>query len=405
MNLKESAEFQAFRKEVRTWVMANMPPPPKAERQYFGFEDGESNHDGWFRKLAAKGWLAYRWPEEYGGPGFTDAQKWVFLDEVKQCDAPAPQGFGLNMVGPLIYQFGTPAQKERFLPAIARHETIWCQGYSEPNAGSDLAALQTSAVLDGDHFVVNGQKTWGSRVSAADWMFVLVRTDNSNPKRQQGISFLLVDMKSPGVSIKPIPQIDGRAGFFETFFDNVRVPKDLIVGKINEGWSMAKALLEHERISTGADHDPLLIIEKVKRLAQEYHLQNGRASHANDSTNGNSDRSHAGAFRQKLAALEMDANCLRYARYRVASRVMQGLAPGPEASIFKLYNSELNQRIYDLALEAMGPNAATWYNPQLSEDAYAVPMEMIITRAMSIYSGSNEVQRNIIAKRVLQLPD
>jgi acyl-CoA dehydrogenase len=392
MDLKESPEIGAFRKEVREWTLANMPPPESKAYDYRGLED-DDNIGPWFRKLADKGWLAYRWPEEYGGPGFSEAEKVVFIDELLALGAPIPHGFGINMVGPLIYQFGTEAQKRRFLPKIAADTERWCQGYSEPNAGSDLAGLQTRAELtdDGKHFMLNGQKTWTSRASVAQWIFVLARTDPQAPK-QQGISFFLVPMDSEGLSIRPIPQIDGRASFYETFFDNVKVPAENIVGEVNKGWSMAKALLEHERVNTGTNHDPTHIVEKVKHCARDYLLEGKPVLEDAD-------------FRERLAALEMDSDCLRYTRYRMATRVMRGEHPGPEASIFKLFQSELNQGLYDLALEAMGPDAASWYDKRLSPEAYDNAMAMTITRAMSIYSGSNEIQRNIIAKRVLQLPD
>ncbi|HUJ75365.1 MAG TPA: acyl-CoA dehydrogenase family protein, partial [bacterium] len=293
-------------------------------------------------------------------------------------------------VGPLILQFGTAEQKQRHLPPIAKHEIIWCQGYSEPNSGSDLASLKTSAVLEGDHFTVNGQKIWTSRAQQAQWIFVLVRTDTT-VQQQRGISFLLVDMGTPGVSIRPIRQIDGQAEFFETFFDNVKVPKENLVGKMNEGWTMAKALLGHERVSTGANVDMARLLGRVRKLAGKYERDGHPIL---------KDRE----FRNRLAQLEMDADCLRYTRYRMQTAVMQGKAPGPESSIFKLYQSELVQRSYALGMEVLGPDSASWYDEHLDADAYEFPMYDNIFRAMSIFSGSNEIQRNIISKRVLSLP-
>ncbi|MDH4248312.1 MAG: acyl-CoA dehydrogenase family protein [Deltaproteobacteria bacterium] len=390
MDMKESLELMEFRAGVRDWVKANLPPGMRDPYEYTGIEEPERVGE-WYTRLGAKGWLAYRWPKEYGGSGFTPAQQIVFVDELRNCDAPIPRGFGLSMVGPLLLQFGTDWQRERFLPRIARHEELWCQGYSEPNSGSDLASLQTKAVPDEAGFVVNGQKIWTSAADRAQWIFVLVRT-RWEGQPQKGISFILVDMKSPGVSIRPIRQIDGRAGFFETFFDNVRVPKENLVGALNEGWSMAKALLGHERTGTGEHVEIGALIARIKRVATR-NESGGRPVLENP------------LFRDRLAALEMEADCLRYTRYRLMTAVMQGRAPGPEASIFKLEQSQLCQALFDLALEAMGPDSVRWYDPELDALDYDLPMQMTLTRAMSIYSGSNEIQRNIIAKQVLGLPD
>ncbi|HKI98386.1 MAG TPA: acyl-CoA dehydrogenase family protein [bacterium] len=390
MDMHESAELSAFRSQVREWVMANLPNDLHRPYTFGGLEDSEAV-GRWHQILASNHWLAYRWPERWGGPGFTPTQQIVYADELRACGAPVPRGFGISMVGPLIFEFGTDAQKERFLLPIAEYREQWCQGYSEPNSGSDLASLQTKAELQGDHFIVNGQKTWTSRANLADWIFALVRT-SSEGAPQKGISFLLIDMKTPGVSIRPIKQIDGKQGFYETFFDNVKVPVENMVGKLNEGWTMAKALLGHERSSTGEHVDLGKLIRTIKHLARDYE-RDGRPVLEDES------------FRQRLTKLEMDADGLRYTRYRMLTALMQGRAPGPEASIFKMYQSELCQALYDLALEAMGPDAARWYDETLSEEAFDIPMQMTITRAMSIYSGSNEIQRNIIAKRVLGLPD
>ena len=390
MDMTESPRLNAFRSTVREWVEANRSEDAHTPYSYTGLEDDEAAQR-WYKRLAAKRWLAYRWPEQWGGPGFSPSEQIVFVDALRNCGAPVPRGFGISMVGPLLLEFGTDWQKERFLRPIAEHREFWCQGYSEPNAGSDLASLQTRAEIDGDEFIVNGQKIWTSRANLADWIFALVRTSTDGPP-QRGISFLLIDMKTPGVSIRPIQQIDGQAGFYETFFDNVRVPMQDLVGGINEGWTMAKALLAHERSSTGESVDPARLVSTIKSIARRYE-QDGRPILEDSS------------FRQRLAQLEMDADGLQYTRYRLLTALMQGRTPGSEASIFKLYQSELCQGLYDLACEAMGPDAATWYDERLAPEAYDMPMQMTMTRAMSIYSGSNEIQRNIIAKRVLGLPD
>ncbi len=390
MDLKESPELASFRKGIREWVTANLPDKPSNPFAHRGLE--EDDYVGtWFKRLAEKQWLAFRWPDEYGGAGFSPAEQLVFVDELQRCGAPLPRGFGISMVGPLIYEFGTDAQKKRFLKPIAEHKEIWCQGYSEPNAGSDLASLQTRAELEGDHFLVNGQKTWTSRADAASWIFALVRT-SSEGKQQEGISFMLIDMSTPGVSIKPILQIDGNQGFFETFFDDVKVPAENIVGEVNKGWTMAKALLGHERVMTGANLDLDDLVRTIRTLATDYERQGKPV--LEDVT-----------FRDRLVQYEMDADCLKYTRYRMTTRLLQGKAPGPESSIFKVFQSELCQGLYDLGMDALGSDGAAWYDERLSPEAFDIPMAMTITRAMSIYSGSNEVQRNIISKRVLGLPD
>jgi len=390
MDIQESAELSAFRAEVREWVMANKVDEVHAPFTYSGLEDNEAVIK-WYKRLADHHWLAYRWPKDWGGPGFSPSEQIVFGDELRHCGMPVPRGFGISMVGPLILEFGNDAQRQRFLPPIAEHREFWCQGYSEPNAGSDLASLQTKAELQGDHFIVNGQKIWTSKANIADWIFLLVRTSTEGSP-QRGISFLLVDMKTPGVTIRPIKQIDGLSGFYETFFDNVKVPVENMVGEINQGWSMAKALLAHERSSTGEHVDLPGLFNTIKSLARTYE-KDGRPVLEDES------------FRQRLARLEMDADGLRYTRYRLLTALMQGKTPGPEASIFKMFQAELCQALYDLALEAMGPESVAWYDESLAPEAYDIPMQMTITRAMSIYAGSNEIQRNIIGKRVLNLPD
>jgi len=389
MDMRETKESAQFREEVRGWVKANFPKAKADSFNYVGLGD-RAGQDDWFKRLAQKGWLAYRWPKEFGGPGFSEPQQIVFVDELLACGAQVPAGFGLNMVGPLILQFGTPEQKRQHLPPIARHEIIWCQGYSEPNAGSDLASLQTRAVREGEHFIVNGQKTWTSRAQEAQWIFALVRTDSS-AQQQRGISFLLIDMSTPGVSIRPIRQIDGQAEFFETFFDNVRVPVTNMVGKMNEGWTMAKALLGHERANTNANMDMPRLFGRIKRLASQYERDGQPLMKDRD-------------FRNQLAQLEMDADCLRYTRYRMLSAMMQGKAPGPESSILKLFQTDLVQDVYELAMNVLGPDSMAWYDKSLSAEAFDIPMYDAIFRAVSIYAGSNEIQRNIISKRVLGLP-
>jgi alkylation response protein AidB-like acyl-CoA dehydrogenase len=391
MNLSDTPELAGFRALVREWLAANYTPEKADPYTYGGVEAVYQDPDAFYRKLAGKGWLAFRWPAEYGGTGWNAAQQLVFMDEIHRAGAPIPKSSGLTLVGPLIYQFGTDAQKKRFLPPIARHGVQWCQGYSEPNAGSDLANLQTRAELQGDHFVVNGQKIWTSRAHKSDWIFALVRTDPNVPK-QKGISFLLMDMKTPGITTRPIRQIDGQSGFCETFFDNVRVPAEQIVGKIDEGWTMAKALLGHERAYTGYNLDLAGMLARTRRLGRQYGTPEQRVW-------------DDPGFSRAVTQLEMDADCQRYTRYRTMTAVMQGRAPGPESSILKLAQAKICQGIFDAGRAAIGSDALAWFDTRLDPDAFDLPMGEAITRAMSIYSGSDEVQRNIIGKRVLGLPD
>jgi alkylation response protein AidB-like acyl-CoA dehydrogenase len=391
MDMRESTEVQAFRAEVRGWLEAHAPNLKDDPYTYRGLDTALFSHD-WFRILGQQGWLAYTWPQEYGGPGWDTARQLAFEDELRRLGLPLPFGFGLSLLGPPLMQFGTEAQKQRFLPPIARHEDIWCQGYSEPGAGSDLASLQTRAELsaDGRTFTVNGQKIWTSAADQAQWIFLLVRTDPSAPKHK-GISFLLVAMDSPGIEIRPIRQIDGQAGFYETFFENVQVPAENLLGGLNDGWNVAKSLLESERAAL-AQADMNGFLERVKRIARSYPAGDGTML------------DDAG-FRDHIAQLEMDADVFRYTRYRIESALVSGNRPGPESAFFKLYLSELSQRAHTAGLRAMGPDAAAWYDPRLSPDAFDLPMSNAIDRAITIYSGSSEVQRNIIAKRVLGLPD
>ncbi|MBI3994090.1 MAG: acyl-CoA dehydrogenase family protein [Candidatus Lambdaproteobacteria bacterium] len=393
MDMRESPELTCFRHEVREWIQANVPPNPWGEPYRYEGTDVRTFPHEWCRILGQKGWLAYTWPKQYGGPGFSPAEQLVFEDECSRAGAPIPFGFGTAMIGPTLMQFGTEAQQQRFLPRIASHEEVWCQGYSEPNAGSDLASLQTRAELsaDGNFFTVNGQKIWTSDGHHADWIFLLVRTD-PGARKQKGISFLVADMKTPGITLRPIQQIDGGWGFNETFFEDVRVPAENLVGKLNDGWTVAKALLENERSSSGGN-DVEAMLKRVRGLAANFPGQSG-ASMLQD-----------GKTRQRLAQLEMDADCFRYTRFRVETSLVKGGTLGPEMSLLKLYLSELSQRVHQFGLDALGPDSAAWYDTRLPLEAYDMPMLAAIDRAFTIYSGSSEIQRTVIAKRVLGLPD
>jgi alkylation response protein AidB-like acyl-CoA dehydrogenase len=348
--------------------------------------------------LHAKGWVAPHWPKEVGGPGWDAARRFIFSEELEKAGAPTLSPFGLSMVGPLLIQFGTAEQKARFLPKILSGEELWCQGYSEPEAGSDLASLRTVARDEGDVLVINGQKTWTTYAQYADWIFCLVRTDSS-VKKQAGISFLLIDLKTPGVTVKPMLTSGHTPAFCDTYFDNVRVPKENVVGQLNQGWTMAKALLGHERTLIAAVGLSSRAIHRVKRIAAA--TEAGGRSLLDDEL-----------FRAKIARLELELEALKMANYRALAGAQLGHAPGPESSILKLRGSEIYQRAMELAMDAMGPNALSWHHGDESppNDSVApleqwVPSTFNYTRATTIYGGSNEIQKNIIAKLILGLPE
>ncbi len=391
MDMSFTPEQIAFRQEVREWIQSAMPKDLRAKADVDGnFDNAEVMQ--WHKVLAKKGWVAPHWPEQFGGPGWDATKRFIFSEEIELSGAPALSPFGLAMVGPLIMQFGSDWQKERFLPKILAGEEVWCQGYSEPNAGSDLASLATSATQDGDHYILNGQKTWTTYAQYADWIFVLART-NPDVKKQAGISFFLVDMKSDGVTAKPFLTTGNTPAFCETWFENVRVPAKQLVGEPNMGWTYAKALLGHERTLVAAVGISTRAILRIKRIAAE------------TSEAGRSLLDHPG-FRAKIARLEMKLESLRMANYRALASAQLGHAPGPEASILKLRGTEIQQECFDLMMEVMGENSLAWFN----EPGVIPPRQQWVAstfnyvRAASIYAGSNEIQKNIIAKLILGLP-
>jgi alkylation response protein AidB-like acyl-CoA dehydrogenase len=391
MDLSFTPEQLAFRDEVRAWIKEAMPPAIREKAEVDAhFEMDETM--AWHKILYQKGWVAPHWPKEVGGPGLDVTRRFILTEELELAGAPPLSPFGLVMVGPLIIQFGTDAQKQRFLPKILSGDEVWCQGYSEPNAGSDLAALRTTAEDDGKgHFVVNGQKTWTTYAQYADFIFALVRTDQK-AKKQEGISFLLIDMKTPGLEVKPFLTIGGTPAFCETFFDNVVVPKENLVGKLNGGWTIAKALLGHERTLIAAVGHSARAIRRCKRIART--TQAGERPLIDDPV-----------FRTKIAALEIKLKALQMANYRTVAGAQLGRAPGPESSILKIRGSEILQQSYELAMEVMGHDALAWFN----EPGVVPPLEQWVAsmynynRATTIYGGSNEIQRNIIAKHILGL--
>jgi alkylation response protein AidB-like acyl-CoA dehydrogenase len=390
MNLTFSEEEEAFREEVRAWIREAMPEDMAAKA---GGEGRFTPFDTlrWHRILYEKGWIAPHWPEELGGTGWDAARRFIFSEELEVAGAPQLSVFGLSMVGPLIIHFGTDAQKARFLPKILSGEEIWCQGYSEPNAGSDLASLRTSAEDHGDHFIVNGQKTWTSYAQYANWIFCLVRTDPS-AKKQAGISFLLIDLKTPGIEIKPMLTLGHTLAFCDTFFDDVRVPKENVIGGINQGWTMAKALLGHERTLLAMIGPSRSVLLKIKRIAATRQVD-GRPMLEDP------------VWRAKIARLEMRFRAHLMVSYRALDEQQKGKMPGPESSILKLVGTKLIQELTELCMEVMGENSLTWYNeglcPPIEE---SVGPLFCYERAATVYGGSNEIQRNVIAKMILQLP-
>ena len=343
----------------------------------------------WQKKRFAKGWVAPGWPVEYGGCGWTDTQKYIFDNALAEAGAPDVPPFSLKMVGPVIYTFGTEQQKARFLPDILSGDTWWCQGYSEPGAGSDLVALQTRAERSGDEYIITGTKTWTTYAQYADWMFALVRTDNSG-KPQQGISFLLIDMRSPGIRVSPIIAIDGEHHLNEVSFDNVRVPVANRIGEEHQGWTYAKALLTHERTALSG----LAYCKQV--------LNNVRSLAANES-DGAQTLLESPTFQARMADIEMELMALEYTELRVLATVANGGAPGMESSMLKLKGTELQQAVQSLLFDVAG-----LYGSVLPTDAGLSALghdygdrarrNYMFGRACSIYGGSNEVQKNIIAK-------
>lgn len=395
--------LESFRIEARTWLTENCPESlvggvrSELEGTWGGRKAHFANPDAkvWLERCAAKGWTAPAWPREYGGGGLGPAEAKALAHEMRGLRIPPPLiGFGLTMIGPTILQFGTEEQKLEHLPRICRGEIRWCQGYSEPDAGSDLASLRTRAERDGDHFIVTGQKVWTSYADQSDWIFALVRTD-PKAKKQEGITFLLIDMQSPGVSTTPILLISGSSPFCETRFENVRVPVGNVLGKIDGGWTVAKALLSYERTMVaeafgggeGAGRSAT-----IPDLARQYVGSDGG-------------RIADPILRDRIAQNEMDTQAFTLTVQRAKDAARAGHKPGPESSIFKVVGTEVNMRRRDLAVEIAGPQALGWEGAGFSERELALAREWLRSRGNSIEGGTSEIQRNIIAKRVLGLPD
>ena len=392
------SELQSFREETRAWLEENCPPGARGPGEVSNgstkivIQDPDTRL--WLERMVEKGWTVPSWPKEYGGGGLSKSEYVVLLEEMKRIRArPALSGFGTSMIGPTLLELGTEEQKQRHLPRIARAEVEWCQGYSEPGAGSDLASLQTRAVLDGDHFVINGSKIWTSGAHNADWMFILVRTDPKAPKHE-GISFMLLPMDQPGVEVRPIKLISGNSPFNETFFNNALAERDDLVGELNRGWSVGKRLLQHERsgmeslLQGGTSKGK----SKLSGIAKEYI--------------GETDGKIADAsMRDDVLQYEMAQRSLNLTKRRVIEESADGATPGPATSIFKVMSTDLEKIHNDLTIRLRGHQGFGWEGDAFSTEEVEDMRVMLSSRAASIYSGSNEIQRNIIAKRVLGLPD
>jgi alkylation response protein AidB-like acyl-CoA dehydrogenase len=396
MDLHFTDDDLAFRDRVRIFLDTELPADLR--RKVLGhLRLDKDDYVRWHRILARQGWAAPGWPEEYGGPGWTPVQRHIFEEECARAGTPPVLPFGVNMVAPVIMAFGTQAQKDYYLPRILSCQDWWCQGYSEPGAGSDLASLTTTARRDGDDYIVNGQKTWTTLAQHADMIFCLVRTD-SGVRKQEGISFLLIDMHAPGVTVRPIRMLDEDHEVNEVFFDNVRVPAANLVGQENRGWTYAKYLLGHERTGIAAVGRSKRELGRLKALAGREQVD-GRPL------------IDFPPFAAKVAELEIELMALEITVLRVLARADK--APGPEASVLKVRGTEIQQRLSELMVEAAGPMAlpfdpdylAGTHEHSAADDDFAAPLlaHYFNYRKTSIYGGSNEIQRNIIAQMILGL--
>ncbi len=397
MDLSFNADEHAFREEVRDFARNNLPDDI-ALKLRLGRPLGRDDLVGWQKILDGRGWAAPHWPREYGGPGWGPTERYLFAEALAEAGAPELLPFGLQMVGPVIYTFGTPEQKARFLPSILAADELWCQGYSEPGSGSDLASLSTRAVRDGDAYIVNGSKTWTSLAHWADWIFCLVRTGREG-KPQEGISFLLIDMKTPGIEVRPITTIDGGHHVNMTYLADVRVPVENLVGEENKGWTYAKFLLTLERTGIAEIGPSKQRLKRLKEIA--------RAEPA-----GAGALIEEAGFRAKIATTEIELAALEYTNLRYLAEEAAGLEIGAKASLLKIRGSEVRQHITELCVEALGyyalpslvPGPEGANEPLIGADYTASQTpEFLFSRAATIYGGSNEIQRNIMAKMVLGL--
>ena len=395
MDFDFTASQQAFRREVREWLAVNVPSQLRGR----GFAATRADRTQverlreWQRALHKAGYVGIDWPVELGGRGASLVEQIILYEEMSRAQAPQPiNRGGLSMLGPTLMKHGTATQQAQHLARILTAEEIWCQGFSEPNAGSDLANLQTRAVLDGDHYVLNGQKVWTSMAHVSDWGFFLVRTDPAAPKHK-GISFILVDMTSPGITIRPLRQITGEAEFNEVFLDNVRVPAANVVGKVNEGWNVAVTTLMYER-------DLLTMIRHISLRAALGRLIALARGTQKDGRPAGADP----VLRQKIAQLAIAERCLQVNGYRSLTRILQGGAPGPEGSTSKLFWSQVDQDLAEVATEVIGPYSQITASSRWAPDEGQWAFYCLLARGSGIRAGTSEILRNILGERVLGLP-
>jgi len=392
MDLSYTPEQETFRKKVRAWIKANLPP---REKDSSGIEYGDPKRiaalKAWQRKLYDAGYVAMGWPKEYGGHAADVVQQTIVNEELLLARAPGLVGMmGIQMVGPTLIQFGTDEQKQRHLRKILTAEEIWCQGYSEPGSGSDLASLKTRADLVGDEFIVNGQKVWTSNAQFADWMFCLVRTDPNAPKHR-GISYILIDMKSPGITVRPLIQMTGDPGFNEVFFEDVRVPRKHLVGELNQGWLVANATLAHERNMLGSTTRTQQMFNGLLRLARS------RQRHGQPAAQDP-------VVRQRLADLMIRVEQMKFHAFRQLTDSIKKRPPGIGASVNKLVSTELNHDIAALAMELMGSYGALARTSRHVVDRGVWPIELMFTLGLIIGGGTSQIQKNIISERGLGMP-
>ena len=399
MDLSYNAEEKAFQADVREWLRREMPKD-LADKVRKGQRLRKEDFLRWHALLRSRGFLAWHWPKEYGGTGWGPAEKNIFEEEMVAAGAPRIIPFGLNMLGPVLIKFGTDEQKAHYLPKILNDEQFWCQGYSEPGAGSDLASVRTTAVRQGDHYVVNGQKTWTTHGHFADWIFLLARTDPKAAKPQEGISFLLCDMSTPGIEVRPIYTLEGEHEVNEVYLTDVRIPVENLVGEENKGWTVAKYLLTFERTGIAGIGYSKQAIRGIKKAARDQKA--GGRSLLDDPL-----------FAARLAEVEIDLKALEVFNNRVVAAAGAGKAPGAESSLLKIKGTQVRQETTDLLRRAAGPYALPdvpeafdpgWNGePPGPEFALKASRQYFNMRKQSIYGGSNEIQRNIVAKALLGL--
>jgi len=393
MDIHYSSEERAFRDEVRAWLAAHLPA--ELRDKTIGYRSlTKDDFRRWHRILAQQGWVAPAWPSEWGGTGWNVVRRYIFEEECGYAGAPPLPPFGIVMCGPVLLEFGTDVQKQRYLPRIYRGDDFWCQGYTEPGSGSDLASLSTRAERDADHYIVDGQKTWTTLAHMADWIFCLVRTDRNARSKQEGVSFLLIDMTSPGITVRPLPLMDGGREVNEVFFDHVRVPVENRVHDEGKGWTVAKFLLGYERMNTARIGTSKRELVQLKKLAMR-ETKDGKPLLQDT------------RFRDRVTRVEAELMALEITNLRFVDQLRAGRAPGAEVSMLKIVGTEIQQTLTELMMQAAGPRAQPIApiddDPAFDRFVAALAPRYCNYRKTTIYAGSNEIQRNIIAKHVLRL--